>query len=281
MGVTMRTFKLFDNDGNSYDVTTKNDLFFYGIDGLGFEQATEFQRIEDRYALLSNYTAQTKIKGSIKFWQPNAERKYFDFAQFCQNAPIRMEYNPKYRVFSRFGYITKIERSDGKGDSLEITLEFTPRTPWFKTIADYNDGIIEGGKVYNYTYNYTYSTATVNSVTIDSDSYQSSPVKLIIFGPATNPTWRHYLNNVLQSSGKLNGSVLANHKLVIDTTTIPYSIKQFDMLGNLVSDMYQQSDFATERFVRFGRGRNTVAFTAENTNTLNVGVEAQIEYATV
>lgn len=277
----MRTFKLFDNDGNSYDVTTKNDLFFYGVDGLGFTQATEFQRIEDRYALLDSYTAQGKIKGTLRFWQPNAEQKYFDFAQFCQNTPIRMEYNPKYGTFSRSGLITKIERGDGTGNSLEVTIEYTAQTPWYKTITRYNDGIIVGGKVYDYTYDYTYSEAVVNSVTIDSDSYQSSPVKLIIFGAATNPTWRHYLNNVLQSSGKINGNVLANHKLIIDTTTIPYSIKQYDMQGNLVSDMYQQSDFSTSRFVRFGRGRNTVAFTAENTNTLNVGIEAQIEYATV
>lgn len=277
----MRTFKLFDNDGNSYDVTTKNDLFFYGIDGLGFEETTEFQRIEDRYALLNKYTAQGKIKGTIRFWQPNAEQKYFEFAQFCQNSPIRMEYNPKYGVFSRSGIISKIERTDGTGNSLEITVTFTAQTPWYKTITQYNDGVITGGKVYDYEYDYTYSSAVINSVTIDSDSYQSSPVKVIIFGPAVNPTWRHYLNNVLQTSGKVNGSVLANHKLVIDTTSIPYSIKQYDMLGNLISDMYQQSDFATERFVRFGRGRNTVTVTADNTNNLNVGVEAQIEYATV
>lgn len=277
----MRTFKLFDNDGNSYDVTTKNDLFFFAVDGLGFKQATEYQRIEDRYAILSSYTEQKKIKGTLKFWQPNAERKYFDFAQFCQNTPIRMEYNPNYGVFSRSGIIEEIARGDGTGKSLEVTITFAAQTPWYKTITRYNDGVITGGKVYDYQYDYTYSSAVVNSVTIDSDSYQSSPVKLIIFGQAVNPTWRHYLNNVLQASGKINGTILANHKLVIDTTSIPYSIKQYDMQGNLISDMYQQSDFSTSRFVRFGRGRNTVAFTAENTNKLNVGVEAQIEYATV
>lgn len=276
----MRTFKLFDNDGNSYDVTTKNDLFFYGVDGLGFKQDTEYQRIEDRYAILSSYTAQTKIKGTLRFWQPDAERKYFDFSQFCQNAPIRMEYNPKYGVFSRSGIIEEIVRSDGK-DDLEITITFAAQTPWYKTIAKYNDGQITGGKVYDYTYNYTYSDSVINSISIDSDSYQSSPVKVVIFGEAVNPTWRHYLNNELQASGKVNGIVLPNHKLVIDTTTIPYTIKQFDMLGNEVSDMYQQSDFSTRRFVRFGRGRNTVAFSADNVNVLNVGVEAQIEYATV
>ena len=277
----MRTFTLINNDGNTYDITSKNDLFFYGIDGLGYEQSTEFQRIEDRYSLLNKFMAQKPITGTIHFWQPNAEQKYFEFAQFCQNAPIKMKYNPTHGEFFRNGLITKIERSDGIGDSLEIKIEFKPQTPWFKSVADYNSGEVSGGKVYNYTYDYTYSSAVQGSVIIDSDSFQSSPVKIVIFGPVTNPTWRHYLNNVLQTEGKVNGEVLANNKLVIDTTTMPYSIKQFDALGNLVSDMYQQSDFSTDRFVRFGYGRNVVSVTAENVPVVNLGVEAEIEYATV
>lgn len=277
----MRTFTLIDNDGNTYDVTAKNDLFFYGIEGLGYAQTTEFQRIEDRYALLNNYTSQAKIKGTIKFWHPDAEKKYFDFAQFCQNGPIRMKYNPGHGEFYRNGVISEIVRTDGTGNELRVTLTFMAQTPWYKSVSAHNDGQIVGGKVYDYTFDYTYSSAVVNSVSVESDSYQSSPVKLIIYGPATNPSWRHYLNNVLQTSGRITGNVLANHKLVVDTTSIPYSIKQFDMLGNEVSDMYQLSDFSTDRFIRFGKGRNTVSVQADNTNTLNVGIEAQIEYATV
>lgn len=277
----MRTFTLIDNDGNTYDITAKNDLFFYGIDGLGFTQDTKFQRIEDRYALLEKFTAQGKIKGTIRFWQPGAERKYFEFAQFCQNEPLKMLYNPGHGEYYRDGIVTKIERSDGLGNALEITLEFSAKTPWYKSIAEYNSGEVSGGKVYNYTYDYQYSNAVQGSVIIDSDSFQSSPVKIVILGPVTNPTWRHYLNNVLQTEGRLNGTVLENNRLVIDTTTIPYSIKQFDALGNLVADMYQQSDFSMGRFVRFGFGRNVVSVTAENVPIVSLGVEAQIEYATV
>lgn len=277
----MRTFRLYDNDGNRYNVTSKDHLFFYKIDGLGFTQEAEFQRIEDRYALLNNHIAQNKITGIIRFWQPQAELQFFNFAQFCQNQPIMMDYNNNYGTYSRRGLITKIERSDGNGNPLEIKIEFTAETPWFKTVSEYNEGTIVGGKVYDYTYDYTYSDSVVNTVSIDSDSYQSSPVRLVIFGEAVNPTWRHYLNNVLVSTGKVNGTVLANHRLIIDTTTIPYGIKQVDALGNLISDMYQQSDFSTSRFVRFGHGRNTVTFGADNTNVLNVGVEAEIEYATI
>lgn len=277
----MRTFRLYDNDGNRYNLTSKDNLFFFNIDGLGFSQNAEFQRIEDRYALLNSYINQNKITGTIKFWQPQAELNYFNFAQFCQNQPIMMDYNNNYGTYSRRGIITKIERSDGNGNPLEIKVEFTAETPWFKTVSEYNSGTIIGGKVYDYTYDYTYSDSVINTVSIDSDSYQSSPVRLVIFGQAVNPTWRHYLNNVLVATGKVNGTVLANHRLIIDTTTIPYSIRQVDALGNQISDMYQQSDFSTSRFVRFGHGTNTVTFSADNTNILNVGVEAEIEYATI
>lgn len=279
----MRTFTLIDKDNNSYDITAKNRLFFYNIDNLGFKQETEWQRIEDRYALLSNYTKQAVISGTVRFWDTKdltAEEAYFKFAQFCQNAPMKMKYNPGHGEYFRNGYVTKIERSDGD-KTLTVKLDFSAQTPWYKSVSQYNSGIITGGKVYDYEYNYTYSQTTINAVTVDSDSFQSSPCKLIVYGPAVNPSWQYYLNGVLQLSGKVNGSVLENHRLIIDTTTIPYSIKQVDMLGNVVSDMYQQSDFSTDRFVRMGYGRNTVAFTADNTNILNVAVEAQIEYATV
>lgn len=277
----MRTFRLYDNDGNRYNLTSRDHLFFYAIDGLGFEQSAEFQRIEDRFALLESHIEQATIEGTIKFWQPEAELQYFNFAQFCQNQPIMMDYNNNYGTYSRRGIITKIERGDGDGNELLIKIQFKAQTPWYKEIIEYNPGTESGGKVYNYSYDYTYLKGGKNTITIDSDSYQSSPVKLVVIGPAINPSWRHYLNGELMTEGKINGIIGPDNRLIVDTTTIPYRIIQVDALGQLVSDLYQQSDFSTYRFVRFGHGRNTVTFSADESNILNVGVEAQIEYATI
>ncbi|MBO7731760.1 MAG: hypothetical protein J6S67_04390 [Methanobrevibacter sp.] len=277
----MRTFRLYDNDGNRYNLTSRDHLFFYAIDGLGFEQSAEFQRIEDRFALLESHIEQATIEGTIKFWQPEAELQYFNFAQFCQNQPIMMDYNNNYGTYSRRGIITKIERGDGDGNELLIKIQFKAQTPWFKEIIEYNPGTESGGKVYNYSYDYTYLKGGKNTITIDSDSFQSSPVKLVVIGPAINPSWRHYLNGELVTEGKINGIIGPDNRLIVDTTTIPYRIIQVDALGQLVSDLYQQSDFSTYRFVRFGHGRNTVTFSADESNILNVGVEAQIEYATI
>lgn len=277
----MRTFRLYDNDGNRYNLTSRDHLFFYAIDGLGFEQSAEFQRIEDRFALLESHIEQATIEGTIKFWQPEAELQYFNFAQFCQNQPIMMDYNNNYGTYSRRGIITKIERGDGDGNELLIKIQFKAQTPWYKEIIEYNPGTESGGKVYNYSYDYTYLKGGKNTITIDSDSYQSSPVKLVVIGPAINPSWRHYLNGELVTEGKINGIIGPDNRLIVDMTTIPYRIIQVDALGQLVSDLYQQSDFSTYRFVRFGHGRNTVTFSADESNILNVGVEAQIEYATI
>ena len=305
----MRTFLLIDKNGTSYDITVKKSAFFYGVTGLGYEKETEFQRIKERFALLKKDFVQQKIIGTVKFWQPDAEADYFNFAQFCQNSPLKMVYNPnsgsvissgvdkayvegttlflpsKYLSFDNYyrdGYITKIERSDGVGDSLVVQIEFTSTTPWYKQISQYNmGGQSQGSKKYNYKYSYNYGGGVTNTVSVESDSRQLSPAKIVIIGPATNPSWSHYVEGVLVSSGKLNGTVLANHRLVIDTTTIPYSIKEFDAYGNFVADMYQQSDFSTERFVRLGHGRNMITVGADDVSELGVGVEAQIEYATV
>ena len=72
-----------------------------------------------------------------------------------------------------------------------------------------------------------------------------------------------------------------NRKVVIDTTTEPWSIKQFDNLGNLVSDMYQLSDFSTERFIQIKNGRNIISVTDDGADDVTLSVEAQIGYDTV
>ncbi len=305
----MRTFALIDKDGTTYNITVKDKAFFYGVTGLGFEEETAFLRIKERFSLASKKLAQGKIVGTVKFWQSGAEAEYFQFAQFCQNGPLKLRYAPQsghksksgfshgyvenrtlflpyeyvtLENFYRDGYVTRIEKSDGVGNCLEVVIEFTAETPWYKKVSEYNyGGQSQDGKKYSYEYSYQYATTADNEITIVSDSWQQSPAKIIIQGPVTDPIWRQYLDDELVATGKLNGSILAGHRLVIDTTTIPYSIKEFDSAGNFVADLYQSCDFSTERFIRLAHGKNRITVSGLNANAIGVGVEAQLEYATV
>ena len=305
----MRTFALIDKDGATYNITVKDNAFFYGITGLGFEDETAFQRIKERFSLVSKKLAQCKIVGTVKFWQKGAEAEYFRFAQFCQNGPLKLRYAPEsgrftkssfshgyvedrtlflpyeYTTFENYyrdGYISRIEWSDGVGNCLEVVIEFTAETPWYKKVTEYNyGGQSTDGKRYDYTYSYRYANSMDNEVTIESDSWQDSPAKVIIMGPVTNPVWKHYLNDVQIASGQINSNIIEGHRLVIDTTTIPYSILELNSKGEVVADLYQSSDFSTERFIRLGHGKNRIIASASDVNKIGIGVEAQLEYATV
>lgn len=309
MGFIMRKYTLYDNDGRSYDVTVKGSAFLYGVGGLGYEDDATFQRINSRYKLLQKYRNQPKITGTVKFWQPNAEQTLFEFAQFCQNEPLFLKYSPqsgttkkssfdkayvdkttlylpfesvKYENYYRRGYVTKIDKSDVLGNCLEVTIEFTAITPWYKVKSDYNyGGESVSGKKYNYEYPYVYTGSVSNQVTLISDSRQQSPTKITIMGPCTNPTWRHYVDGVLKESGKVIAEILPNHRLVIDTTVIPYSMIVYDAQNQEITDLYQSSDFETQRFVSLDYGENVITVSAEDVTVIGIGVEAEIEYATV
>jgi len=275
----MRTFTLINENGTEYNLTAKGTAFFYGIDGLGFDKKLDFQQVDERFLLTTAKIAQNSVKGSVQFFQPGAVNEYFEFAKFCQGK-LRMKYNPGHGVYYRDGYVKTIGRNDGK-DIRIATIDFVCTSPWYKVISQFNNGAVSGGKTYDYEYDYEYTSATPGSIMIDSDTMQESPVKFTIFGPSTNPSWRHYVDGQLKTTGKINGSISVNHVLVIDTTVIPWSIKQFDSLGNLVADMYQNSDFSTERFIRLGNGRNVITVDDDGIDTLTIKAEAQIEYDTV
>ena len=277
----MRQFTLINVDGTSYDVTSKGSAFFYKVDGLGYERAMTFSQVAENFPLITDKASQQTIAGTVKFWKPNAEQKYFDFYKFCKKGPLRMKYNPGHGVYYRNGYVRKVARTDGNSTDMTAAIEFVCTSPWYKTVQYYNNGEITDGKIYDYEYDYTYTDATPGSIIIDSDSMIDSPCKLMIYGPVTNPVWSHYVNGQLVATGKLTATVNVNRKVVIDTTTEPWSIKQFDNLGNLVSDMYQLSDFSTERFIQIKNGRNIISVTDDGADDVTLSVEAQIGYDTV
>lgn len=277
----MRTFKIYNNDGLAYDLTETRTGFFYNVAGLGMDIETSFQRIGERYEIINSALEQADIQGIVRFFQPGAYAQYFAFAQFVQNTPLYLEYAPEHGTFTRRGVVTRIGKSESNDGQLIAEVTFKAITPWYKRFAETNEGMTSGGKTYDYSYDYTYSNSAAQSIEIESDSYQPCPVIITIHGYALNPTWRHYLNGELVATGAITGEIEEGNKLVIDTTSMPYTIREYDANGQLVADMYQSSDFSTYRFITLGYGRNVISVGQSAVNAIRMSVEALIEYATV
>ena len=289
--MNVRTFTLIDANGNTYSLQTQK-RFLHSPDGLGFEESTTYQDFGSRYAVLDEGLAQSVVKGSIVFTGASRQdvyNQFFKFSKFTRNAPLTLQYTPIFDTFLRKCRVSKIQKTEISAGVLEVNVEMTCMTQWYKILSEYNSGIVGDGKMYTlqdsgiyaYTYPYQYSDNVKQSVTINNDSNEESPCKVIAYGYAVNPVWYHYVNGSLFATGAVNATIAANHKLVVDTTTIPYTIRELDMFNNLIRDCYQLSDFSTERFIRLQPGQNRITLTHTGSNVIQVGLEAQIEYAAV
>lgn len=289
--MNVRSFTLVNNNGISYDMQTRQ-RFIVNPSGLGYEESTNYQNFGAHYTPLDDGLAQGVVSASIVFVGASREEiysKFFEFAKFSRCAPLVMQYTPIFDTFFRQCRISKLNKTEISNGALQIDVQIACITPWYKTKSDYNSGVAGGGKqyalqengLYGYNYDYTYSDNILQSVTIDNDGYEESPCKFIIYGYAVNPAWNHYVNGELFATGKADITVAANHKLVIDTTTIPYTMRELDMANNLIRDCYQLSDFSTERFIRLQPGKNRISLTHSGSNIVQVTVDAQIEFAAV
>lgn len=252
----IRTFNLMNSEGAAYTLTIANKYngFLSTVDGLGYEEAPEYQQIGNNYDRLMDNINQGVISGIIQFFNPYEYQAYSRFALFCQDKKLTLYYRTPTGLYKRDGSITKIEKSEGK-DSLKVKIEFTATSLWYQEIEQ---------------------TASGTSITIISESAIESPCH-VTFKPSaaiTALTWSHAIDGVTKITGGLTGiSVSTSQTLHIRTDTNPYKIYR----NTEATNYYSKSDFSKKRFILLGKGTNVITFNTSGT----IGVEGRILYETV
>lgn len=277
----IRHFYLTNSLGDQYSLMQENRGIFFNPEGLGYEETTEFQRIGEFFSPLTESFGQQVITGEMLF---NIEpyKKYLEFTKFCRHAPLSLIYETDAGVFQIPVKLTKIDKGDTKAvNYLLCKVEFSALARMYKTVVVNNTGSAGGGKQYDYQYNYIYGDFVADTVMINSDSVTESPCRISIFGPCTQPRWIHYVNGKQVATGYYNGEIPASHKLVIDTTSSPYSIEEQDISGNLIADRYELCDFSTERFFLLEYGLNTISVAHSDIDSIRLMVEGFIFHETV
>ena len=281
--MNVREIKVINSEGQTYQLTTQSH-FIHQIGGFGFTDSTPFQRIGSMLKPLTEVIMPDSPTGSIFFPEPNAYQKYYQFARFIRRTPLHLAYNPsgsqEYRIDVRVQSLEKADMVEGH-TGLNCAVTFAPLSSWYKVVDVINNGEVTDGKVYTYVYPYTYTNSLRQTIMIDSDSALQSPAKITIYGAVDNPVWVHYVNNVQKATGTINATIPDGNKLVIDTTEIPYSIKEYTNAGVLVADRYKQADFSTDRFFFLEEGENRISVQHFGAQTVVLGVEAHLSYETV
>lgn len=280
----MRRFYLTNASGEEYDLQDRTKVVLVQPSGFGFDEQNTFQQIGNSFVSLDANYSQKTISGSIVCLGEDPYKTYYEFARFLSKAPLTLRYIPtegmEYYLKLK---VTSFEKAEVEYvDAMIANITFTALSTFYKTLSAYNKGEVEGGtKKYDYTYNYEYSDEVAQTIVLQSDSSLPSPVKLTIYGPATNPRWSHYINGKLVEEGLFNGTVASGNKLIVDNTSVPFKINEYTNSGELVADRYQLCDFSTERFMYAGRGSNRFSISHDGSEVLAMSVETNIEYETV
>lgn len=265
----MRTFYLQNALGQKWNLNDINS-FLHTVKGLGQAYAISYTQIGNRFLEKKNSLSQKKISGKIRF------RDYGEFNRFSgfvQHKPLTLIYGgmlsredwypPMYpgdRSYRLDVVMTSLEKSELETGGLysKITLE---------SIGTYYRMIRVG--------------SGVPAVTIESDTVLECGVIIKIPGPCINPSYIHCLNGIPKCSGHFKCVIDEGNTMVIDTTKLPFEIKEYSPEGQMIRDLYGTSDFSTERFVMLGYGTNEITFTHDGAGEITASVEARMEYESV
>lgn len=276
----MRKFALYNCNGECYNL---NDLkfFMYSPSDLGFKRDTNFIQIGSYFKPYNDNIKQPAPKGVIRFKDPDAYEKYYQFSRFISKTPLTLKYTPGSTTYCLECIISELDKKEIEGSGLHCEIKFVGLGYWYR-LHSMEAGIdVEGGKIYDYTYPYTYADSGAGTVSLNVDSNMESPTVIYIYGPVINPTWKHYLNNVIVETGRCEVEIEAGHCLVIDCSGSPFSITEQDAYNHVIYDRYDESDKTTDRFVFLRAGRNRISVAQDGVTIPKLKVEARVLYETV
>ena len=278
----MRTFKIENCNGDTYDLNDVRTGLLHSVGDMGFTAVTNYRQIGSNYRMISDERGQDVINGTVRFDRLGGQAAFREFANFLHMKPLRLVYTTSDGgTYYREGTVTAATYSET--DPLNSMITFKAFTPPYQTV--FGESIStdsSGGKVYSYTYPYTYRSSAVNTVTIDmTDTVLESPVRIEFHGPMVNPTWSHYVEDDLVATGKLNYTIASGKYVVVDTQQVPYSIREYNSSDELTGDLYEYSNFSTERFIMLRHGKNRIVVSDDGSNTVTVKVQGKKYYAAV
>lgn len=302
----MRYFKLENSERGEFDITT-DEVLFHDIEGLGFEEETDFRRVGPVWRLNTAKNSQLPVSGKLCFTENGSTtpyRKYEEFKKFITRTPLILKYYPHgvddkvYRKRVRVNKLAKTEMT--KYGVLDCEISFMPYSPWYEVITLNTEPIPvseNAGWIWDVGNRwdrpdselllprYKFGSETRSSVYIDCDSNTQGFVKLEIIGPARKPNWNHYVNGKLVSSGGFESSsdvsLTENEHLIVDNTEGLYSMVIRNVLDGSTRNVYSLRDFDKLCFFNLEAGRNVITVSSENGTPLTVIVESHIHYATV
>lgn len=249
----MRQILVKNAKGQTFDMN-REDAFLSNLKGFGISRKTTYDQQGYIWKNRENILSQKKPGGDMIF---DGYEQYDEFLQIIQFTPLNLMYQPLDTMYYMDVNTFTIDKSEisHKDGFLTCKVTFEGITPWYLAKKITRKGSMGQGKKYPYTYPYTYTDYSSGEVKLENNSGIEAYGKLTMHGPLKNPTWRLVSGEKIILDGKILAEIGKGYMLVVNANPEKYEIAEYDSLQQKVRDLYEMSDFNTERFLTIPPGR--------------------------
>ena len=276
----MRKFKITNADGVVLDFMDKTS-FLSSPDGLGFELDSEFNEVGNSYLPLNIKSAQKEIGGILII---NGYLRYQQVSSLLAKNPVTLHYCPYGMTWYTLPCIVRsLDKTELENGYLRCDVRLSALSKWTRNTENRRTSpTISNPKQYGYRYPYIYMDNVSGSINLLNQGYEDSPMIITVFGAIENPRWDLIVNGNVISSGELQGvTIQSGNKLVVNSSDGHLEISEYTLNNEYVRNLYEYSNFETERFIKAPPGRSSIRIYGTATGEIVAYVEVLEQYETV
>ena len=273
-GWRYRQFRLVNAIGEEYDLCDLNHAF-YSPDGLGFKRSISSVQTGSAFMQVENNLSQQTIKGEMRF---KSYELYSGFKEFISVGGLVLKYQPKGFTAWYFRSVaverldkTEIDRATHR---LICAIDFICFSQWYeKAYAQRTIDLTGQNTAFPLVFPFVFSDADKNELIIKNSHLSPAPCRIEISGACVNPSWVLTQDGETLATGAVAISLATGENLIIDANMENMGIFKRSSAG--LTNVYQFSDFSTERFIHAPYGESRLRFSHSTSAALDVTVEVR------
>ena len=269
-----RQFRLLNAAGAVYDLCDTCH-FFASPDGLGFVRSFSTLQTGSAFVAAGNDLQQQTVTGEMVF---DGYDEYSDFVAFITGTELTLAYQPAHSEnwYYRTCKVTSLKKTEVSSATgrLHCNVDFLCFSQWYEPVIVENSlPELDENSLFPLTFPFTFEDRNINEIVIQNNSAERAPCKIAIAGACSNPRWELRANGVLVADGKVGISLLSGEWLIVDANV--ESMRIVKSVNGVETDVYQHSDFSTDRFIYAPSGKSVLSFFHDSATALTIAVEVR------
>lgn len=272
--MSYRQFKLINSVGAEYDLCNERHRL-NSPDGLGFDKTFEVVQIGSAFAMAENNLNQQTVTGEMVF---RDYADYSEFVDFISVGNLTIAYQP--RNFTTWYYrsceVKSLKKSEISSSThrLHCDIDFLCFSQWYESVfAERTNDFTGENTTFPLIFPFVFVDANINEVNIYNSNVSLAPCKIEITGPCVNPQWVLSADGQITANGEVKITLGTGEKLIIDSNI--ESMRIVKVRGNVETNVYQYSNFETDRFIYAPSGKSVLRFYHDSYAALDVTVEVR------